>query len=157
MEPKENTDESIAEDPAETLKATSSDKKSPEAPEITKSVTSVSVATSEAKTVATPPIDDSLNVSFDILKQIKELWEEYFGEDKKTNRTLAIVIIATIPVFIVTSEILGFLNKLPVLPSLFELVGFVYSVWFVYRYLLLANTRKELIDGITAWKSKVFG
>jgi glutamyl-tRNA synthetase len=43
------------------------------------------------------------------------------------------------------------------LPSLFELVGFVYSVWFIYRYLLLANTRKELIDGITAWKSKVFG
>ncbi|MBD2317898.1 CAAD domain-containing protein [Phormidium tenue] len=157
MEPKENTDESIAEDPAETLKATSPDKKSPEAPEITKSVTSVSVATSEAKTVATPPIDDSLNVSFDILKQIKELWEEYFGEGKKTNRTLAIAIIATIPVFIVTSEILGFLNKLPVLPSFFELVGFVYSVWFIYRYLLLANTRKELIDGITAWKSKVFG
>ncbi|MEA5477662.1 CAAD domain-containing protein [Pseudanabaena galeata UHCC 0370] len=157
MEPKENTVELIAEDPAETVEATSPDKESPEATETTKSVTSVSVATTEAKTVATQPIEDSLNVSFDILKQIKELWEEYFGESKKTNRTLAIAIIATIPVFIVTSELLGFLNKLPVLPSLFELVGFVYSVWFVYRYLLLANTRKELIDGITAWKNKVFG
>jgi hypothetical protein len=157
MEPQENTAESIAEDPAETVETTSTDKESPKASETIKSVTSVSEAITTNTTPTAPPIDDSLNVSFDILKQIKELWEEYFGEGKKANRTLAIAIIATIPILIVTSELLGFLNKLPILPSLFELVGFVYSVWFIYRYLLLANTRKELIDGITAWKNKVFG
>jgi len=41
--------------------------------------------------------------------------------------------------------------------SIFELVGFGYSVWFIYRYLLLANTRQELTDAIAAWKNKVLG
>jgi hypothetical protein len=36
-------------------------------------------------------------------------------------------------------------------------VGFGYSGWFIYRYLLLANTRKELTDAIATWKNKVFG
>jgi hypothetical protein len=58
---------------------------------------------------------------------------------------------------IATSTLVDFLNKLPVLPSVFELVGFGYSVWFAYRYLLLADTRKELVDGLNAWKNKVFG
>jgi hypothetical protein len=153
MEPKENTVEEMAEALAETLEVTSAAEETTESPTETTPVTS----TSEAITDATPPVDDALQGSFDLLKQVKELWEEYFGEGKKANRTLAIAIIATIPVLIATSELLGFLNKLPVLPSVFELVGFVYSVWFIYRYLLLANTRKELIDGITAWKNKVFG
>jgi len=158
MEPKENTVEEMAEDLAETLEVTSA------AAETIKPLTATTPVTSTSEAIqaitnatATPPVDNALQGSFDLLKQVKELWEEYFGEGKKNNRTLAIAIIATIPIFITTSELLGFLNKLPVLPSVFELVGFVYSVWFVYRYLLLANTRKELIDGITAWKNKVFG
>jgi hypothetical protein len=114
------------------------------------------IATTATNTTA-PSIDDTLKVSYDLLNKAKQLWEEYFGEGKKANLTLAIIIIAAIPLLIVTSILVDFLNKLPVLPSLFELVGFGYSIWFVYRYLLLANTRKELIDGITAWKNKVFG
>jgi CAAD domains of cyanobacterial aminoacyl-tRNA synthetase len=110
-----------------------------------------------AATATKTSVDDTLKVSDDLLNKIKQLWEEYFGEDKKANLTLAIIIIATIPLLIVTSTLVGFLNKLPLLPSLFELVGFGYSIWFVYRYLLLANTRKELIDGVTAWKNKIFG
>jgi hypothetical protein len=119
----------------------------------------VSDDTAPAITTATtaPSIDDTLKVSYDLLSKAKQLWEEYFGEGKKANLTLAIIIIATIPLLIATSILVDFLNKLPLLPSLFELVGFGYSIWFVYRYLLLANTRKELIDGITAWKNKVFG
>jgi hypothetical protein len=115
------------------------------------------IRTTATTTKTTAPIDDTLQVSYDFLNKAKQLWEEYFGEGKKANLTLAIIIIATIPLLIVTSILVDFLNKLPLLPSLFELVGFGYSIWFVYRYLLLANTRKELIDGITAWKNKVFG
>lgn len=139
MEPKEDNVEAIAEELAETVKPVN-------APESAKVVT------------ATPTsIDDTLKVSYDLLDKVKLLWEEYFGEGKKANLTLAVIIIATIPVLIATSTLVDFLNKLPLLPSLFELVGFGYSIWFVYRYLLLADTRKELIDGITTWKNKVFG
>jgi len=152
MEPKENTVDAIAEDLDETGEVANTTTKAPEVlaenhpPEAAKAITD-----------STSPVDDTLQVSYDLLNQVKELWEEYFGEGKKSNRTLAIAIIATIPVLIATSALLGFLDKLPILPSVFELVGFVYSVWFIYRYLLLANTRKELIDGVTAWKNKVFG
>ncbi len=136
--------DAIAENLAETVKPVTANA----APAITTATTTTTTA---------PSIDDTLKVSYDLLDKGKQLWEEYFGEGKKANLTLAIIIIATIPLLIATSILVDFLNKLPLLPSLFELVGFGYSIWFVYRYLLLANTRKELIDGITAWKNKVFG
>ena len=139
MEPKEDNVEAIAEDLAETVKPV------PSTPETT-AVTAVSTS-----------VDDSLKISYDLWEKVKQLWEEYFGEGKKSNLTLAIIIIITIPLLIATSTLVDFLNKLPVLPSVFELVGFGYSVWFVYRYLLLADTRKELVDGLNAWKNKVFG
>jgi CAAD domains of cyanobacterial aminoacyl-tRNA synthetase len=134
--------DAIAENLAETVKPVTAPNAAP----------AVTTATTTA-----PSIDDTLKVSYDLLNKAKQLWEEYFGEGKKANLTLAIIIIVAIPLLIATSILVDFLNKLPVLPSLFELVGFGYSIWFVYRYLLLANTRKELINGITAWKNKVFG
>jgi hypothetical protein len=135
--------DAIAENLAETVKPVT-------APNAAPAITTTATTTA-------PSIDDTLKVSYDLLNKAKQLWEEYFGEGKKANLTLAIIIIAAIPLLIVTSILVDFLNKLPLLPSLFELVGFGYSIWFVYRYLLLANTRKELINGITAWKNKVFG
>ena len=104
--------------------------------------------------IATPAIS---NVSNNMWKQLRQLWDEYFGEGKKSNLTIAIIVITAIPLLIAASALLDFLNKLPLLPSVFELVGFGYSGWFVYRYLLLANTRKELTDAIATWKNKVFG
>lgn len=101
--------------------------------------------------IATPAISN------DVWKQVRQLWDEYFGEGKKSNLTIAIIVITAIPLLIAASALLDFLNKLPLLPSVFELVGFGYSGWFVYRYLLLANTRKELTDAIATWKNKVFG
>lgn len=98
-----------------------------------------------------------LQTNNEIWEQVTQKWDEYFGEGKKSNLTIAIAVISSIPLLVAASALLDFLNKLPLLPSVFELVGFGYSAWFVYRYLLLANTRKELIDVITAWKNQVFG
>ena len=93
----------------------------------------------------------------EILEQIAQLWQQYFGEGKKSNLILAIILIATIPLLATVSSLLDFLNKIPLLPSLFELVGFGYSVWFVYRYLLFAHTRKEITDAIANWKQQIVG
>lgn len=105
--------------------------------------------------VATP--DVSKDFSLDLLAQAKKIWEQYFGADKKSNLTIAIAILLAIPLIIAADTVLDFLHKLPLLPSVFELVGFGYTLWFIYRYLLLAHTRKELVEGITAWKQKVLG
>ena len=146
MEPQETpqaTNEAIAEDTSIT--------------ENPKAVTPTITNPAPAQSATNPAVDDTLQSSYDFLKEIKQIWETYFGEGKKANLTLLITIVATIPVLIATSVLLEFLNKLPLLPSVFELVGFGYSAWFIYRYLLLANTRKELVDTIKGWKSKVFG
>ncbi|PZO40064.1 MAG: hypothetical protein DCF19_12830 [Pseudanabaena frigida] len=144
MEPQETTVEADSENAIETLTASES--------------TTPSASTESPGPITTPTSEVTApQITIDIWKQVKHLWEQYFGEGKKSNLTLAITIISTIPVLFAASALLDFLNKLPVLPSVFELVGFAYSIWFVYRYLLLANTRKELIDGILAWKHKVFG
>jgi hypothetical protein len=148
MEPQENTVEAIAEDSAETGEANTATKP-------TEVLATKQPEAEEAKAPA--PLDDTIKLSSDLWKQVQQFWENYFGEGKQSNLTLLLTIITTIPVLIAASTLVDFLDKLPLLPSIFELVGFVYSVWFIYRYLLLASTRKELIDGIVAWKNKVFG
>ena len=45
----------------------------------------------------------------------------------------------------------------PQLPKVMELVGLGYSTWFVYRYVLYKENRKELLEQIDALKSKVAG
>ena len=149
MEPKDTTVEETAESVVEPtpIHVTTPEETNPVVSP-SESTSSVTAPTTE---VATPHLTN------DFWKQVTQLWEQYFGEGKKSNLTLAISIVASIPLLIATSTFLELLNKLPLLPSIFELVGFGYSVWFVYRYLLLANTRKELIDGISTWKHKVFG
>ncbi|MBD2176035.1 hypothetical protein H6F42_03755 [Pseudanabaena sp. FACHB-1998] len=155
MEPNETTVEATAENLVEavevvTAKPSVAKVAVVEAPKpvVVEPTPSSTVPTSE---IATPQLPE------DIWKQINQLWDQYFGEGKKDNLTIAIAVIATIPVLIAVSALLDFLNHLPLLPSIFELVGFVYSLWFIYRYLLLATTRKELTDTISAWKQKVFG
>ena len=67
MEPKEDNVEAIAEDLAETVKPVTT------TPETT-AVTAVSTS-----------VDDSLKISYDLWEKVKQLWEEYFGEGKKSN------------------------------------------------------------------------
>ena len=118
----------------------------------------ISAASEPAQSVAySTPKADTLEVTNQLWEQVTQKWEEYFGEGKKSNLTIAIAAIAIIPLLIAISALLNFLNSLPLLSSVFELVGFGYSAWFIYRYLLLASTRKELTDMIDAWKNEVLG
>jgi hypothetical protein len=43
------------------------------------------------------------------------------------------------------------------LPKLLELIGLVYSSWFIYRYLLFKDSREELIADVDELKSKIVG
>ena len=56
-----------------------------------------------------------------------------------------------------TVAVLSAVNDIPLLAPTFELVGIGYTVWFVYRYLLQASTRKELTNEIDSFKSEIFG
>ncbi|KAH7296209.1 hypothetical protein KP509_26G013600 [Ceratopteris richardii] len=54
-----------------------------------------------------------------------------------------------------STTILGAVNSVPLLPKLLELVGLGYSFWFVYRYLLFKENRKELTKEIEQLKAKL--
>ena len=45
---------------------------------------------------------------------------------------------------VVADGVLAAVEKLPLIPSLFELIGISFTAWFVYRYLLFKPDRAEL-------------
>ena len=56
-----------------------------------------------------------------------------------------------------SGTVVGAINSIPVLPKVMELVGLGYSSWFVYRYVLYKDSRKELVEQFDALKNKVSG
>jgi hypothetical protein len=53
--------------------------------------------------------------------------------------------------------VLDAINDIPLLAPVFELVGIGYTAWFVYRYLLKVETRKELATEFESLKGQVVG
>jgi hypothetical protein len=80
-----------------------------------------------------------------------------FNEGKKSNLSLIAIALLFIPLFILLSTILKFIDAVPLLAPTCELVGFASLIWFVYRYLLYANTRQELVDGVKGFTQKILG
>jgi len=49
------------------------------------------------------------------------------------------------------------LDSVPLLPGLLELVGLGYLGWFVYRYLLFQENRKELANNLDDLRKRITG
>jgi hypothetical protein len=88
-------------------------------------------------------------ISFDV---ISEVFEQY----KQPILTVAIVLAAIVTVKVVLA-VLGAIHEIPLLSPLFEMIGIGYTAWFVYRYLLKASDRSELVSDFTALKNQVLG
>ncbi|MDS3860291.1 CAAD domain-containing protein [Thermosynechococcaceae cyanobacterium BACA0444] len=80
----------------------------------------------------------------------------FFGEYKQPLTTAAIVV-ATIPFVALAVAILEVIETIPLLAPTFELIGFGFSSWFVYRYLLFAKSRKEFVQNIEDYKKQILG
>lgn len=93
----------------------------------------------------------SLNTD-SILNDLQDKWENV---DDKT--TFGIYAGGALLALWIASSIVGAFNSIPLLPKLFELVGLVYSAWFVYRYLLFKSSREELVRDIDDLKDKITG
>lgn len=88
----------------------------------------------------------------DVLRTIADKWEE--TENKST--VITYVAGATAAVWL-SSTLVGAINVVPLLPKVMELVGLGYSTWFVYRYVLFKESRKELAEQVDALMSRVSG
>ena len=56
---------------------------------------------------------------------------------------------------VVVPTVVGAINAIPLLPKVMELVGLGYSAWFVYRYVLFKESRKELEQTVDDLLTKI--
>ncbi|MFB2938775.1 CAAD domain-containing protein [Aerosakkonemataceae cyanobacterium BLCC-F154] len=80
-----------------------------------------------------------------------------FYRDYQRPLTVVAGIIAIIIGLKLLSGVLDTFNEIPFFEPFFQLIGIIYSGWFVYRYLLNAGSRQELWQIIDDYKAQVFG
>lgn len=103
-------------------------------------------------------------------RQVKQIWEkvssllgdlpdyvsQFFKQYRRPIVTVGLIVAAIVAVKIVLA-LLDAINDLPLLAPTFELIGLFYTGWFLYRYLLKASNRQELLEDITAIRDQVLG
>jgi hypothetical protein len=91
-----------------------------------------------------------------LLGDLPDYVSEFFKQYRRPIVTVGLIIAAIIAVKLVLA-LLSAINDFPLLAPLFELIGLIYSGWFLYRYLLKASNRQELLSDITAIRDQVLG
>jgi hypothetical protein len=92
----------------------------------------------------------------EFLSKLPDYVGGFFSSYQQPLITLALILSGVITVK-VTLAVLDAINDIPLLSPVFELVGIGYTAWFVYRYLLKVETRKELGAEFNALKGQVVG
>jgi len=92
----------------------------------------------------------------EFLQSLPTYVSRFFTENKGPLGTIGLIL-ATIVTIKLTLALVDAIDDIPLVAPTFELIGLVYTLWFVYRYLLRAATRKELSEEIKTLKDQVFG
>ena len=106
----------------------------------------------------------------DTMEQVKEVTaqvvdklgdlDKYFGEFFQEYKRPLIALGLFFGLFLsikLTLAVLEAINDVPVLAPMFELIGLLYSGWFIYRYLLQASNRSELVSEMNGLQDQVLG
>jgi len=88
----------------------------------------------------------------DPMKYVSAFWQEY-----KPIVYILGAFLGTLFALNVVFGIINFVTHLPIISGLLELVGLGYTVWFVNRYLMKAETRQELSQKVETIKQDVIG
>lgn len=91
----------------------------------------------------------------DVDQVVRDLQTKWDRVENKTQ--VAIYGVGAVLVLWLSSTVVGSINRIPLLPRVFELVGLGYSAWFTYRYLLFKENRQELISDVEDLKNKITG
>jgi alpha-beta hydrolase superfamily lysophospholipase len=91
-----------------------------------------------------------------VLSSLPEYVSDFFSEYKRPLITLGLVLGGVITVKL-TFALLDAVDDIPLLAPTFELIGFGYTAWFVYRYLLRASSRQELAKEVGVLKDQIVG
>jgi hypothetical protein len=94
-----------------------------------------------------------LETAADYWRQLRGFWRVY----QKPLILGAVLFLAGIYAYIIVTALLAVLSALFVVAGVFKLIGFGYSTWFIYRYLLWFRTREELKQRFEQLKAQVLG
>ncbi len=123
------------------------------AADVAPSVAADSVAADTAS--ASNPDDSSLTDK--LVANFFKLWARAVGEPADPNRAIIGLSVLSLTTLLVLSRIYGFIDQLPVLAPVFELVGFFYSISLVIKYIRSAEDRSNLTQTVDDVKKKLLG
>jgi hypothetical protein len=90
------------------------------------------------------------------IAELPDYLGEFFNSYKRPLTSIGLVLAFIIAIRMVLA-VLDSLNDIPLVGPTFELIGFGYVAWFVYRYLLRESSRRELAHDFTSLKEQVLG
>ncbi|MEG4283391.1 CAAD domain-containing protein [Microcoleus sp. A006_D1] len=110
-------------------------------------------------TTAETPASQFQNIKDQVLTILSELpayVSNFFADYQKPLVTLGLILAGGISIKVMLG-VLDALNDVPLVAPVFELIGMGYTGWFVYRYLLKASNRQELLTEVDSFKEQVVG
>ncbi|NJP10248.1 MAG: hypothetical protein HC866_12855 [Leptolyngbyaceae cyanobacterium RU_5_1] len=93
---------------------------------------------------------------YTFLSGLPNYLSDFFGEYKRPLITLGLIFAGVLTVKM-TLALLDAVDDIPLLAPSLELIGFGYTIWFVYRYLLRASNRQELAKEVEELKDQIVG
>lgn len=105
---------------------------------------------------STDQFQDIKNQVVTILSELPAYLSNFFADYQKPLITVGLILAGGISIKVLLG-VLGALNDVPLVAPVFELIGMGYTGWFVYRYLLKASNRQELLTEVDSLKEQVVG
>ncbi len=128
-----------------------SEMQTPEVQETTPSVEPAEVPAATAGSL----VDSLRQTLADSLSFLGPTWEKvqtFLGEQRKTLSGVVLISLAVV-VLVLVSGVLGIINAIPFLPAVLEILG----LWFAARYLVMAESRKGVVQEFSEFIGKITG
>jgi hypothetical protein len=119
--------------------------------------TTTETATADATSTVAAPAPDTSSLTDKLLVSFFKLWAKTVGEPADPNRAIIGLSVLSLTTLIVLSRIYGFIDQLPILAPVFELVGFFYSISVLIRYIRSKEDRSDLGKTVDDLKKKLLG
>lgn len=92
----------------------------------------------------------------EILANLPDYILRFFIAYNQQIITVALIVTAIIALKILVA-VLDAINDIPLVYPTFQLIGISYTTWFVFRYLIKASNRQELVAQIQSIRNEISG
>ena len=90
------------------------------------------------------------NGASDVASKVQAWWE---ASDEKP--TIIAVGAGSLLALYFASSIIGAIDRLPLISTIFELIGLTFTGWTAYRYFLIDGEKEKMISQVKGFASKV--